>query len=501
MTTAAERPAVAAGLPALPPACEAGSRVGIVAPSGPVKPKLLYEGLRILREWGLVPVLYRSACVDDDDAAPASKPELGPDDSVGSVGEDVPFLEGRSGGGGASHDSAGTVGFAATASLASAEVSGFLSASDSVRAAELQAALADQSTRAVLCARGGYGAARLLPLVDWAAAAAGARDKRFLGFSDATVLHSALHAAAAAGGSTTTEEEEEGTQGRKGTGGAHAGGLVTFHAPMLATGKTFVQLPESDLARYRAALFAPALDENLFPPLPGQRLYGATRPSERPGQAEMGVMGGGGSGRAVGVLFGGNLTTLASMCGGGWAACFGVATGDLDLPYILALEDENETAVRIDRHCRQLRMAGLLGDHGGGGKHHGGRVLAGLVLGRFDKDDVLLPSGVLGAPPPSKAKGGTASLCCAKRTYTTPPTHLLLLLLCPTFTRFSARRSSLRVLTLAACCCPVITETWGKDYAADRRGEKGRYGRYIDNVDGVEPQAFFWRRVVELVRA
>ena len=27
-----------------------------------------------------------------------------------------------------------------------------------------------------------------------------------------------------------------------------------------------------------------------------------------------------------------------------------------------------------------------------------------------------------------------------------------------------------------------------------------RYGRYVDNADGVEPQAFFWRRVVQLVR-
>ena len=56
-------------------------------------------------------------------------------------------------------------GVAAAASLASVEDTGFLSGSDSVRAAELQAALADRSTRAVLCARGGHGAARLLPLV------------------------------------------------------------------------------------------------------------------------------------------------------------------------------------------------------------------------------------------------------------------------------------------------------------------------------------------------
>ena len=61
----------------IPPPCEPGSRVGVIAPSGPVKPRLLSEGLRILREWGLVPVLYRSAqLVDVHDL----------DESAGSVG-------------------------------------------------------------------------------------------------------------------------------------------------------------------------------------------------------------------------------------------------------------------------------------------------------------------------------------------------------------------------------------------------------------------------------
>ena len=43
------------------------------------------------------------------------------------------------------------------------------------------------------------------------------------------------------------------------------------------------------------------------------------------------------------------------------------------------------------------------------------RLLAGVVLGRFDKDDVQLPSGALGAARVGNARG-TASLCCAKRT-------------------------------------------------------------------------------------
>src|SRR5437868_11018129 len=47
--------------------------------------------------------------------------------------------------------------------------SGFLAGSDEVRAADLQAAWCDPAVAAVFCARGGYGAGRLLGLLDWAA--------------------------------------------------------------------------------------------------------------------------------------------------------------------------------------------------------------------------------------------------------------------------------------------------------------------------------------------
>ena len=65
--------------PQLAPPCEVGSRVGVIAPSGPVKSKLLSEGLQVLRDWGLVPMLYRGAAA----AAAAG------DESFSSVGEDV----------------------------------------------------------------------------------------------------------------------------------------------------------------------------------------------------------------------------------------------------------------------------------------------------------------------------------------------------------------------------------------------------------------------------
>jgi len=64
----------------------------------------------------------------------------------------------------------------------------YLAGPDTVRADALRAALADPDTRAVFCARGGSGAARLLPLFDVAAFP----PKLLVGCSDVTVLHGAL---------------------------------------------------------------------------------------------------------------------------------------------------------------------------------------------------------------------------------------------------------------------------------------------------------------------
>lgn len=67
----------------------------------------------------------------------------------------------------------------------------YLAGTDAERAADLNEAFADPNVSAVLCARGGYGAARLLPLLDLDAMAASG--KMFLGFSDITTLHLALN--------------------------------------------------------------------------------------------------------------------------------------------------------------------------------------------------------------------------------------------------------------------------------------------------------------------
>ena len=44
---------------------------------------------------------------------------------------------------------------------------GFLSGVDAIRAADINAAFADESIKGIVCTRGGYGFHRILPLLDW----------------------------------------------------------------------------------------------------------------------------------------------------------------------------------------------------------------------------------------------------------------------------------------------------------------------------------------------
>lgn len=62
----------------------------------------------------------------------------------------------------------------------------YLAGNDARRLAELQRALDDGQVKAVFAARGGYGAMRLLPRLNWPAA-----PKLLVGFSDITALHAA----------------------------------------------------------------------------------------------------------------------------------------------------------------------------------------------------------------------------------------------------------------------------------------------------------------------
>lgn len=69
---------------------------------------------------------------------------------------------------------------------------GYLAGGDARRANELAVAMTDAEIEAIVCARGGYGAMRILDDLPWEAFAA--RPKWLVGFSDITTLHVAAHA-------------------------------------------------------------------------------------------------------------------------------------------------------------------------------------------------------------------------------------------------------------------------------------------------------------------
>ncbi len=84
--------------------------------------------------------------------------------------------------------------------------SGFLSGTDEQRANDLHQMFMDDSVEGIICARGGYGSGRLLPLLDFDIIRA--NPKVLLGFSDITALHQAIY---------------------------HNTGLITFHGPVGAS--------------------------------------------------------------------------------------------------------------------------------------------------------------------------------------------------------------------------------------------------------------------------
>ncbi|MER6737987.1 S66 peptidase family protein [Streptomyces puniciscabiei] len=222
-----------------------GARVAVVAPSGPVPEERLQAGLDVLRGWDLDPVV-------------------------------APHVLDRDG-----------------------EL-GYLAGGDADRAADLQRAWCDPSVAAVLCARGGYGAQRMVGLLDWQAMRA-AGPKVFVGFSDVTVLHQAF---------------------------ATRLGLVSLYGPA-AAGADFIKSARAQ-EHLRATLFAP---ERV-------RTLASAGTALAPG-------------RARGVTLGGCLSLLASDLGTPFARP-GARGG------LLLLEDVGEAPYRVDRLLTQLARSGWL---------------------------------------------------------------------------------------------------------------------------------------------
>jgi muramoyltetrapeptide carboxypeptidase len=169
--------------------------------------------------------------------------------------------------------------------------------SDEHRAQLLMQLFMDESVKAIMCARGGFGALKILPLLDYERIKR--HPKAVVGFSDITALLCVL-----------TERC----------------GWVTFHGPMIVT------LPETDADSHRSLFNALVADfPMMIKPAGGVPL--------RPGIA-------------TGPLIGGNLTTLCHLIGTPyepeWAG------------RILFIEDRGEALYRIDRMLTHLKLAGCL---------------------------------------------------------------------------------------------------------------------------------------------
>lgn len=184
---------------------------------------------------------------------------------------------------------------------------GYLAGRDRERAADVNAAFADPEVRALLAVRGGWGCARLLPLLDYAAIAR--QPKILLGYSDVTALLLALHART---------------------------GLVTFHGPIALSAWT--PFTASLARRLLFDAEAPEYRNNVQDDgrlVPRQYRTRTLTP-----------------GTARGRLLGGNLTVLSHLVGSPYLPDWRGA--------LLFLEDIHEDIYRVDRMLTHLRLAGIL---------------------------------------------------------------------------------------------------------------------------------------------
>jgi muramoyltetrapeptide carboxypeptidase len=182
---------------------------------------------------------------------------------------------------------------------------GFLAGHDRERAGDLMRMFADRKMKAIICVRGGYGAARLLPLLDYRIIRQ--NPKILVGYSDITSLHCALLTKA---------------------------GLISFHGPMLNSDFVKKDMPDFTLQSFLRTLMQPVA--------PGSIAQGYRRKT-------VSVLR---RGQASGQLVGGNVTLLCTTIGTPWQPPF--------RNRILFFEDLSEEPYRFDRMLTYLLNAGVL---------------------------------------------------------------------------------------------------------------------------------------------
>ncbi|MBU4503297.1 MAG: LD-carboxypeptidase [Proteobacteria bacterium] len=173
---------------------------------------------------------------------------------------------------------------------------GYLAGPDVNRANSLNKLFADTSIKAIICARGGYGSIRILPLLDYNIIRN--NPKIFVGFSDVSAILSTIYAKC---------------------------GFVTFHGPMVTTLSDASQKTKESMM---AAFFSDSKLEITIK-------EGITLRQ----------------GSASGIVSGGNLATLCHLAGTPFEPSF--------KGHILFLEDKGEPTYKIDRMLTQMKMAGF----------------------------------------------------------------------------------------------------------------------------------------------
>lgn len=184
----------------------------------------------------------------------------------------------------------------------------YLAGDDNERLEDLMGFFADPEVKAIFCARGGYGCARIVDKIDFNVIKT--NPKIFLGYSDITVLHSAFHKYC---------------------------GMVTFHGP----------LSVSDFGKKVPEKFT---CDNLWPLLEGTVSF----PYEVRNYHISECIN---PGFVKGQLVGGNLAIICSLLGSRYSLEF--------KDKILFLEDIGESKYRLDRYFNQLRLSGILEEAAG----------------------------------------------------------------------------------------------------------------------------------------
>ena len=189
---------------------------------------------------------------------------------------------------------------------------GYLAGKDADRAADLNELFADPSVQGIVCVHGGWGCARLLPLLDYETIRR--NPKVILGYSDVTALLLGIYSQT---------------------------GLVTFHGPVgSATWNEFtVSYLRKVLMEGQAVLC-----EN--PKVTGDNL---TQVSDRIDTITAGT--------ARGRLLGGNLTVLSHLLGSKYVPDWKDA--------LFFCEDVDEAPYRMDRMITQVKLCGILDEVNG----------------------------------------------------------------------------------------------------------------------------------------